>query len=104
MQKTVEVSEPALLFSIVARSVSPRKLPMTENKNNSSPDPIWDIAWTWMRQQHHKENFTESAHVELLLWLKESPAHKKAYDKAAQLWLLAGLVPASKDTDVPPAK
>jgi ferric-dicitrate binding protein FerR (iron transport regulator) len=104
MQKTVKVSEPALLFSIVARSVSPRNLPMMEDKNNLAPDPIWDAAWTWVRQQYDKENFAESAHAELLLWLKESPAHKKAYDKAAQLWLLTGLVPASKDTDVPPAK
>ncbi|MES2249461.1 MAG: hypothetical protein V4645_19465 [Pseudomonadota bacterium] len=30
-------------------------------------------------------------------WLLAEPAHRRAYDKAAQLWLLAGFVPPAND-------
>ena len=30
-------------------------------------------------------------------WLLAEPAHRRAYDKAARLWLLAGFVPPAND-------
>ncbi|WP_235510078.1 hypothetical protein [Variovorax sp. Root473] len=30
-------------------------------------------------------------------WLLAEPSHRRAYDKAAQLWLLAGFVPPVND-------
>jgi len=70
---------------------------MTDNNNDLPPDPIWDIAWTWVQRQHDAESFTDAARIELIAWLNANPAHKKAYNKAAQLWLLSGLVPPSGD-------
>jgi transmembrane sensor len=74
-------------------------------KNNRPPsDPVWDIAWTWVQRQYEAENFTDADHAQLAFWLKENPAHIKAYDKAARLWLSTGMVPSSQDSCVPPQK
>lgn len=62
-------------------------------------DLIWRTAWNWVRREHDRENFGEGSRVELVAWLLADPAHRKAYDKAARLWLLAGLVPPTVDVD-----
>lgn len=62
-------------------------------------DLIWRTAWDWVRREHDRENFGEGSRVELVAWLLADPAHRKAYDKAARLWLLAGLVPPTIDVD-----
>ena len=41
----------------------------------------------------------DAARADMLAWLLADPAHRKAYDKAARLLLLAGLVPARIDVD-----
>lgn len=60
-------------------------------------DPIFDIAWMWMRRELDRENFDEAARAEMAAWLAADPVHRKAYDKAAKLWLLAGLVPPATE-------
>lgn len=62
-------------------------------------DLIWRTAWDWVRREHDRENFGEGSRVELVAWLLADPAHRKAYDKAARLWLLAGLVPPTIAVD-----
>jgi transmembrane sensor len=62
-------------------------------------DLIWRTAWDWVRREHDRENFGEGSRVEMVAWLLADPAHRKAYDKAARLWLLAGLVPPIVDVD-----
>jgi transmembrane sensor len=62
-------------------------------------DLIWRTAWDWVRREHDRENFGEGSRVEMVEWLLTDPAHRKAYDKAAHLWLLAGLVPPTIDVD-----
>ncbi|SEJ55868.1 MULTISPECIES: DUF4880 domain-containing protein [unclassified Variovorax] len=62
-------------------------------------DLIWRTAWAWVRREHDREGFGEAARVEMVTWLLADPAHRKAYDKAARLWLLAGLVPPAVDVE-----
>lgn len=66
---------------------------MTQEKD----DPIWNTAWDWVQREHDRENFDDVARVEMTTWLLAEPAHRRAYDKAAQLWLLAGFVPPAND-------
>lgn len=68
---------------------------MTEEQD----DPVWRAAWAWVRREHDREGFDEAARVELVTWLLADPRHRKAYDKAAHLWLLAGLVPPVVDVE-----
>ncbi|NDZ18119.1 DUF4880 domain-containing protein [Variovorax sp. WS11] len=56
-------------------------------------DPVWQAAWTWVQREYDREHFDEAARAEMLTWLRAHPSHREAYDKAARLWLLAGLVP-----------
>ena len=66
-------------------------------------DPIWNTAWDWVQREHDGESFDEAARTEMTAWLLADPAHRRAYDKAAQLWLLAGFVPPVNDFgDEPP--
>ena len=65
---------------------------MTQEKD----DPLWDTAWDWV-QREHDLNFDDAARTEMTAWLLAEPAHRRAYDKAAQLWLLAGFVPPAND-------
>jgi ferric-dicitrate binding protein FerR (iron transport regulator) len=62
---------------------------MTQEQN----DPVWSAAWEWAR----RERLDETATSRLIQWLAADPAHRKAYDKARRLWLLAGLVPPVND-------
>lgn len=62
-------------------------------------DLIWHTAWAWVRREHDREDFDEGARREMAAWLLADPAHRKACDKAARLWLLAGLVPPVIDVD-----
>jgi ferric-dicitrate binding protein FerR (iron transport regulator) len=56
-------------------------------------DSIWRTAWAWVQREHGRKSLDEAARVELVGWLLADPVHRKAYDKAARLWLLTGLVP-----------
>ncbi|MGK6309823.1 DUF4880 domain-containing protein [Variovorax sp. DT-64] len=56
-------------------------------------DPVWHTAWTWVQREHERERFDDAARAEMMAWLRADPSHRTAYDKAARLWLLAGLVP-----------
>jgi ferric-dicitrate binding protein FerR (iron transport regulator) len=58
-------------------------------------DPIWSAAWQWVQREHDRENFDAASRAEMTAWLVADSLHRKAYDKAARLWLLAGLVPPS---------
>ncbi|MDQ0073666.1 transmembrane sensor [Variovorax boronicumulans] len=60
-------------------------------------DPIWNTAWDWVQREHDSESFDEAARAEMTAWLLAEPAHRRAYDKAARLWLLAGFVPPAND-------
>ena len=74
---------------------------MTEERE---ADPVWQAAWMWVQRQHDHERFGDAAMAELVAWLKRDPAHRAAYNKAAKLWLLSGLVPPADtpgDADEP---
>jgi len=58
-------------------------------------DPIWSAAWQWVQREYDRESFDAVARAEMTAWLVADPLHRKAYDKAARLWFLAGLVPPS---------
>ncbi|MDH6168363.1 ferric-dicitrate binding protein FerR (iron transport regulator) [Variovorax boronicumulans] len=62
-------------------------------------DPIWNTAWDWVQREHDSESFDDAARAEMTAWLLAEPAHRRAYDKAARLWLLAGFVPPVNDFD-----
>lgn len=68
---------------------------------NDPHDPHWDTAWAWVRREHDRSHFDTTARAELSDWLRADPRHRKAYDKAARLWLLAGLVPPANDLGGP---
>lgn len=53
---------------------------------------LWQIAIGWIRRQHESE-LSVAERKELDAWLKENPAHRAAYDEAAQVWLISGLIP-----------
>ena len=65
--------------------------------NQEKNDPIWNTAWEWVQREHDRENFDDAARSEMTARLLAQPAHRRAYDKAAQLWLLAGFVPPVND-------
>lgn len=60
-------------------------------------DPIWDAAWRWVRREYNQEDFGLAEQAELRAWLGSGPTHRTAYDNAAKLWLLVGLVPPAVD-------
>jgi len=62
-------------------------------------DPIWNAAWAWVQREHAREHFDATARAEMTAWLRADPAHRTAYDKAARLWLLVGLVPPAHGPD-----
>lgn len=66
-------------------------------------DPIWNAAWQWVQREYDRESFDAAARSEMTAWLVADPLHRKAYDKAARLWLLAGLVPPESPPAFPPA-
>ncbi|OFA06701.1 FecR/PupR family sigma factor regulator [Duganella sp. HH101] len=75
-------------------------MPNTNDTAHPAPDPIWDLAWSWVMRQHERDTFTDSAEAQLKQWLAADPAHRLAYDRAGRLWLAAGLVPPVNDIDI----
>ncbi|MEN7531802.1 MULTISPECIES: DUF4880 domain-containing protein [unclassified Cupriavidus] len=65
-------------------------------------DAAWATAWAWVQREHDRERFSDDARARMMEWLAADPAHRRAYDKAARLWLLAGLVPPVNDLDGAP--
>lgn len=71
-------------------------------------DPVWPVAWRWVTREYDRESFDERARAELASWLLADPRHRQAYERAARVWLLAGLVPPASDLgewdarDLPP--
>ncbi len=74
---------------------------MTKDKAN---DPVWQAAWTWVRNQHECGGLCDAARGEFLQWLAADPLHRKTYDEAGRLWLLVGLVPPANDVPPPNAQ
>jgi transmembrane sensor len=64
--------------------------------NSERDDPVWDAAWEWIVREHEQPLDT-TVRQQLVAWLAESPSHRKAYDEAAHIWLLAGLIPPPDD-------
>jgi len=64
-------------------------------------DPIWEEAWVWVQRQHETGFDDASFNAQLNQWLQADPAHRKAYDKAARIWSVAGLVPPAHDIPIP---
>ncbi|WCM87228.1 DUF4880 domain-containing protein [Acidovorax sp. NCPPB 3576] len=54
-------------------------------------DPHWAVAWDWVQREYDHENFDAAAREAMTRWLLADDAHRAAYEKAARLWLLAGL-------------
>ncbi len=62
---------------------------MTASHHN---DVVWNTAWEWVVREH-EQPLDDAAREQLVAWLDANPAHRKAYEEAAQRWLLAGLIP-----------
>ncbi|GKS83169.1 DUF4880 domain-containing protein [Acidovorax sp. SUPP1855] len=62
-------------------------------------DPHWAVAWDWVQREYDRENFDPAARAAMMHWLAADEAHRKAYDKAARLWLLAGLTAPMGDLE-----
>lgn len=79
-----------------------------QEKSTSTPpasagpasDPIWDIAWAWVRRTHDAGCLDAAAQAELLAWLGADPLHRREHDKACRLWLLVGMVPPANPVDI----
>ncbi len=56
---------------------------------------VWEQALDWVLQEH-ENGFDENTRHVFLSWLA-IPEHQKAYEEAAHLWLLTGMVPLSED-------
>jgi len=75
---------------------------VTATNDGEPQDSVWDTAWAWVRRQYANDSsFDAAAQRELVQWLAADGAHRKNYDKACQLWLLAGLVPPVNDVPIP---
>lgn len=72
-------------------------------QSGEQADLVWNIAWSWARRQPLQGDAELAALNELACWLAADPAHRKAYQKACKLWLLAGLVPPVNDVPIPGA-
>ena len=66
---------------------------MTQDKD----DPVWNAAWAWVQREYDRDAFDDAARDEMAAWLAADAVHRRAYDKAARLWLLAGVVPPVND-------
>ncbi len=67
-------------------------------KDTTPADLVWDTAWDWARRE---QGLDEAGRMEVGLWLRVDPRHRKAYEQACHLWLLAGLVPPKNDVPIP---
>ncbi|WP_219907503.1 DUF4880 domain-containing protein [Nitrosospira sp. Nsp2] len=56
-------------------------------------DQVWRKAVEWVMRTHGTMNPADLK--ELSKWLKAHPSHREAYEEAARVWLLTGLVPPS---------
>jgi transmembrane sensor len=52
----------------------------------------------WIIRKHESQ-LDVVAEKELTDWLEKDHAHRAAYEEAAQLWLLTGLVPRSDESE-----
>lgn len=66
---------------------------MTDSRQH---DPVWQAAVDWVSRTHGHPPASE-AMAALNVWLAESPAHRRAYEEAARVWLITGLLPPSED-------
>ncbi|MFT5756397.1 MAG: ferric-dicitrate binding protein FerR (iron transport regulator) [Alteromonadaceae bacterium] len=60
-------------------------------------DDIWATAWQWAQFPVHDTPDNHQDIKRLNAWLNANPLHRQAYDKAANLWFLTGLVPPAVD-------
>lgn len=73
---------------------------MNETQHDQS-DPISEAAWAWV-VRHHEEKYADDAtSAALARWLAADPRHREAYDRAIELWNIAGLVPPASDVEIP---
>lgn len=64
---------------------------MTDS-NDRSTDRAWQQALDWVLRAQ-EQPLDAAASAALAAWLAEHPSHRAAYDEAARVWLLTGLVP-----------
>ncbi|TJZ72941.1 FecR/PupR family sigma factor regulator [Chitiniphilus eburneus] len=61
-------------------------------------DPIWEEAWNWVIRQHEGD-FDTAAQAEFAAWMQAGADRPVAYEDAARIWLLTGLVPPANDVE-----
>lgn len=67
-------------------------------ENSEREDLVWDTAWEWVVREH-EQPLDAAVRQQLVAWLMADPSHRKAYDEAAHIWLLAGLIPPPDRSD-----
>ncbi|MGO3130282.1 MAG: FecR/PupR family sigma factor regulator [Alcaligenes sp.] len=76
---------------------------MDEKTNPPCPDDAtWSTAWAWVQRQHDVGFDNQEFNAELRIWLHADPANRAAYDKAAKIWAVAGLVAPRNNLALPP--
>lgn len=60
--------------------------------DSQGDDKAWQTAVEWIMRKHASP-LDATAESELLAWLEEDPTNRAAYEEAAHLWLLTGMVP-----------
>ncbi|MFT3803137.1 MAG: DUF4880 domain-containing protein [Burkholderiaceae bacterium] len=68
-----------------------------DDKTSPAHDPVWDTAWGWIQKQHEVGFADPVFNADLNQWLDQDPSHRHAYDKAARIWAVAGLLPPAHD-------
>lgn len=71
------------------------------DKISPNQDPLWEDAWTWVQRQHEIGFDDAVFNAQLNQWLRADLTHRKAYDKAARIWAVAGLVPPVHGIPIP---
>ncbi|TDY89196.1 MULTISPECIES: FecR/PupR family sigma factor regulator [Herbaspirillum] len=57
-----------------------------------------EAAWYWIQRQHEAGPHDRDVAAALQDWLQADPTHQAAYQEAARIWAVAGLVAPSRSS------
>lgn len=77
------------------------KIEFSSCREGQQADPTWNTAWAWVKRQYGPGGFDAIVQREFVAWITAAPANRAAYESAAWVWLMAGLVPPVNDVLIP---